>query len=165
MGSGKSSVGRLVAGLLQFQFLDTDDLIEMAAQKSIAQIFAQEGQAGFRKREAHVVAQLDPLTRSVIATGGGLGADPAHLRRLKQHALVVYLRASPEVIWQRVRHHTHRPLLQGPDPLGTIHELLARREPVYLQADVLINAEQRSLREVAQQVVHHFEQASTGSVS
>jgi len=165
MGCGKSSVGQLVAEQLQFAFLDTDAWIEQKAGMIISQVFEAHGEAAFRKLESNMVRELATRRHTVIATGGGLGANADHLAALKEHALVLFLWASPEVIWRRVRHHSHRPLLQGPDPLATIQALLAEREPVYRQADVLVNTEQRPLREVAQQVLHHFEQARqhTGS--
>src|SRR5688572_30035948 len=138
MGTGKSSVGRMVAGQLRFEFVDTDQLIESRSGKRISDIFAQSGEAGFREIENQVVADLADLRRTVMATGGGLGANPEHLASLKEHALVVCLWASPDVIWQRVRGQTHRPLLQGADPMTKINELLAVRGPVYRQADILI---------------------------
>src|SRR2546425_418371 len=85
--------------------------------------------------------------RFVIASGGGLGANPEHLISLKQHALVVCLWASTDVIWERVRSQSHRPLLQGGDPMEKIRELLAAREPFYRQADVLIGTGMRSIKE------------------
>jgi shikimate kinase len=159
MGSGKSSVGQLVAAQLHFQFLDTDALIEARAGHSIGEIFSREGEAAFRAWENQVVEELAGLERTVIATGGGLGANPEHLSSLKRHALVVCLWASPEVIWRRVHNQTHRPLLQDPNPQEKIRQLLAAREPVYKQADVLLNSGLRSIREVAHQVIHQFHQA------
>ena len=88
-------------------------------------------------------------------------ADEANLASLKTHALVICLWASPETIWERVRGHDHRPLLNEPDPLAKIRELLAAREPYYRQADVLVNTEMRSVREVAQHVIHQFHMAQS----
>ena len=156
MGTGKSSVAHALAGLLHFQVVDTDALIEELAGQSITDIFTQQGEVRFRQLEREVVAKVGQLRRTVIATGGGLGADPENLASLQRHALVVCLWASPDAIWERVRHQSHRPLLAGPDPLGKIRELLARREPVYRQADVLVNTELRSVREVASQVAHQY---------
>ena len=164
MGTGKSSVGRLLAEQLHFQFLDTDELIESRAGKSVAAIFAAEGEAAFRELERSVVAELASRKRTIISAGGGLGANPENLASLKHHALVVCLWASPEKIWERVRGQSHRPLLQGPDPLGKIRQLLADRGPTYKLADVLLNTEVRSLREVAQQVLHQFRIAKSPGV-
>ncbi len=159
MGTGKSSVGRSLADQLHFGFIDTDELIERRAEKTIAEIFAQHGEPVFRDLEKKVVAELATKERIVISTGGGLAASPENLASLKCHALVVCLWASPETIWERVRTQSHRPLLQTADPLEKIRELLAKREPFYKQADVLVNTERRSVREVVQHVLHQFQSA------
>jgi shikimate kinase len=159
MGTGKSSVGRLVASHLHFEFVDTDELIEARAGCSISEIFAQAGEAAFRQIEKQVVSELAHRRRIVIASGGGLAAQPDNLASLKEHALIVCLWASPEAIWERVRHQSHRPLLNDPDPQGQIRTLLAAREPHYRQADVLVNTEMRSVKEVAHHVLHHYHAA------
>ena len=156
MGTGKSSVGRLIADQLNFEFIDTDDWIEQQSGKSVSRIFAEDGEPVFRQWENQVVLQLGTSTSTVISTGGGLGANEKHLERLKDHSVVVCLWASPEKIWSRVQHQSHRPLLQDPDPLLKIRQLLASREAVYKQADVLLNTDLRSVREVAQLAVHHY---------
>jgi shikimate kinase len=156
MGTGKSSVGHLVAEQLHFDYLDTDDIIQARTRRTIAEIFATDGEPAFRRLESELVGELAVRARTVIATGGGLPVNPANLAGLKRHALVVCLWASPEKIWERVKSQTHRPLLHDPDPQKKIRELLAAREPFYKQADVLLNTELRSVREVAQQVVHQF---------
>jgi shikimate kinase len=156
MGSGKSSVGRLVAEMLGYQFTDTDALIEARAGCFISDIFAQQGEAAFREREAEVLRELARLDHTVIATGGGLPTYPGNLEALKQHSLVVCLWSSPERLYERVRHQSHRPLLQVPDPLGRIRALLEQRTPCYRQADVMIGTEGRGQREIAQQVISQF---------
>ncbi|HWD18080.1 MAG TPA: shikimate kinase [Verrucomicrobiae bacterium] len=156
MGTGKSSVGRLVAEQLRFDFVDTDDLITDKVGRSIAEIFAQDGEAAFRAQERAVVKELEERSRLVIATGGGLICDPSNLASLRTHALIVCLWASPAAIWERVRNQTHRPLLQGPDPQAKIASLLAQRGPAYREAGVLVGTDLRSPREVAQQILHHF---------
>ena len=156
MGTGKSSVGRIVAHKLQFRFVDTDEMIESETGRSIPEIFANQGEAAFRELERRVVQRLTEERGVVIAAGGGLVVDPGNLSSLKDHALVVCLWASAETIWERVRNQTHRPLLQTPDPLARIRELLAARAPAYKQADVLIQSGFRSPREVATQIVHQF---------
>jgi len=156
MGTGKSSVGQIVAAQLHFTFLDTDHVIEARMGKTIAEIFAQDGEPAFRALEKKLVGELVGRKKTVISTGGGLPANPDNLASLKGHSLVVCLWASPEKIWERVRSQTHRPLLHEPDPLAKIHSLLAEREPCYRQADVLLNTELRALKDVAQQVVHQY---------
>jgi shikimate kinase len=156
MGTGKSCVGRMAADVLHFTFLDTDHVIEARAGKAVSDIFAQDGEPVFRQWERRVVEELTRREKTVIATGGGLPADEANLASLKTHALVICLWASPETISERVRGHEHRPLLNEPDPLAKIRQLLTAREPYYRQADVLVNTERRSVREVAQHVIHQF---------
>ena len=162
MGAGKTSVGRLVAEQLHFDYLDTDELIQSRTGRPIVEIFSTDGEAAFRKMEQELVGELAARTKTVIATGGGLPMNPQNLVSLKTHALVVCLWASPEKIWERVKNQTHRPLLHDADPQKKIHELFAAREPFYRQADVLLNTELRSVREVAQQVVHQFRLEASG---
>ncbi|MBU6400546.1 MAG: shikimate kinase [Verrucomicrobia bacterium] len=156
MGTGKSAVGRLVAKQLRFDFLDTDACIEAQTGLRIAELFARAGEAAFREHERRLVDDLGRMTRTVIATGGGLAANEQNLASLKQHALVVCLWASPETIWDRVADQSHRPLLRDPDPLAKIRLLLAQREPFYRQADVLVNTDRRSIKEVAHQITHQY---------
>ncbi|MCP5518837.1 MAG: hypothetical protein H7A45_16460 [Verrucomicrobiales bacterium] len=160
MGVGKSTVGQSVARQLHFDFVDTDQLIEELAGLSIPEIFARHGEPGFRAVERQVIESLADREQLVIATGGGVGANPEHLASLKQHSLVVCLWATPDVIWQRVRHQQHRPLLQVPNPQERIRELLAQRKPFYCRADVLMNSGLRQMRQVVQSVAHQFRLAS-----
>lgn len=162
MGTGKSSVGHLVADQLHFTFLDTDHVIEARVSKPIADIFAQDGEPAFRELERRIVGELEHRHKTVISTGGGLAANDANLASLKSHALVVCLWASPEKIFERVRNQAHRPLLNEPDPLAKIRSLLTARDVYYRQADVLVNTELRSIRDVAQQVIHQFHMAVRG---
>lgn len=157
MGTGKSSVGQLAAAQLHFTFLDTDHVIESRAGKTIIEIFAEQGEPAFRELERKIVGELVGRKRTVISTGGGLPVNLENLASLKTHSLVVCLWASPEKIWERVRNQTHRPLLKEADPLAKIRKLLDERAPYYRQADVLLNTEMRSLKDVAQQVVHQFQ--------
>jgi len=159
MGTGKSSVGRLVADALRFTFLDTDDVIIGRSGKSIGEIFEQNGELAFRELERGLVEELSRRTKTVISTGGGLPVNESNLTSLKTHALLICLWASPEKIWARVRGQSHRPLLREADPLAKIHQLLGERERYYRQADVLVNTDLRSVREVATQVIHQFHMA------
>lgn len=159
MGAGKSTVGRLVARQLGLTFLDTDEAIEERAGTSIAGIFASEGEAAFRARERALIEELRTREGLVISTGGGMVCQPGNMEALKASSLVVCLWASPDTIWERVRHQTHRPLLQVADPRAEVARLLALREPFYREADVLVNSGLRSLREVSAQVAHQFVEA------
>ncbi len=156
MGTGKSTAGRMAARRLRFDFVDTDVLVELRAGKSVAEVFVREGEAAFREYERQVVSDLATRRGTVIATGGGLGANPEHLASLKAHALVVCLWAPAEVINARMRNLKRRPLLQVPNTLERIRELLGQRTSVYQQADVLINTASRHSHEIAQLVIRHF---------
>ncbi|MEY2466831.1 MAG: shikimate kinase, partial [Verrucomicrobiota bacterium] len=101
MGTGKSSVGQLVAGQLHFTFLDTDHLIETRTGKIITDIFQQQGEPAFRELENKIVEELAARKKTVISTGGGLPASSGNLASLKTHSLVVCLWSSPEKIWER----------------------------------------------------------------
>ena len=107
MGTGKTSVGRLVAEQLHYDYIDTDDVIQTSTGRSITDIFTKDGEPAFRSLEEDVVADLATRTKTVIATGGGLPVNPHNLASLKTHALVVCLWSSPEKIWERVRHQSH----------------------------------------------------------
>jgi shikimate kinase len=165
MGTGKTSVGRIVAEQLRFAFLDTDTVIEARAGKPISEIFAEQGEQGFRELEQRIVKELSVRDDTVISTGGGLIVNPENLASLRQHALVICLWASPETIWSRVKNQNHRPLLNEPDPLARIRQLLAERSPCYKQCDVLVSTELRSPREVAQQVLHQFRRERTAQAA
>jgi shikimate kinase len=156
MGTGKSTVGRMAAAQLGFEFIDTDEWIEAETGETVTSIFEKAGEEVFRALEQKAVAVLASKHGCVISTGGGLIVRPENLESLKHHSLVVCLWASPEAVYARVKDQTHRPLLRGPDALEKIREILARRTPAYRQADVLINTENRQPREVVAQVLHHF---------
>lgn len=160
MGTGKTSVGRLVAEQLNYEFLDTDEQIQARTGRTIADIFNQHGEGVFREMERQMVLELATRKHLVISTGGGLPTNPLNLESLKSHALVACLWSAPERIWERVHHQQHRPLLHDPDPQKKIRDLLAVREPFYKQADVLINTDTRNLREVTQQVVLQYKLAT-----
>ena len=160
MGTGKTSVGRLVAEQLGFEFVDTDEMIQVRTGRTISDIFNRDGEPAFREMERKMVLELSGRQQLVISTGGGLPTNPENMTKLKSHALVICLWSSPEKIWERVHHQSHRPLLHDPEPQKKIRELLAMREPFYKQADVLIITDTRNLREVAQQVVLQFKLAT-----
>ena len=162
MGTGKTSVGHLLAENLHFEFADTDHLIETRTGKTIRDIFEQDGEPVFRELEKQLLTELAPRQRLIISCGGGLAADADNLASLKTHALVICLWASPEKIWARVRHQHHRPLLDDPDPQAKIRALLTAREPFYRQSDVMVNTDLRSIKAIAQQIAHQFRLAQTG---
>ena len=134
MGTGKSSIGRLLAARLHFKFVDTDQLIIKEAGCEIPQIFAERGEAHFRELETAALSSLAQAERRVIATGGGIVVREENRPLLRTLGLVVALTASEEVIFQRVSRNKKRPLLQTPNPRETIAQMLAAREPLYAGA-------------------------------
>jgi shikimate kinase len=131
MGSGKTTVGHLVAEKLSWPFVDTDALVVEEAGLSIPDIFATEGEAGFRERESAVLERLAGEAPCVIATGGGIVTQPRNAPLLRSLGFVVWLSASEADIYARVSRNRNRPLLQTPDPRKTIHDLLEQRRPLY----------------------------------
>jgi shikimate kinase len=133
MGTGKTSVGQLLAQRLDMQFVDTDDLIE-ARHGLIPQIFEAEGEAAFRDVERAVVAELGDREGLVIATGGGTVLDPENVRALSINGLIFCLVAAPETILRRVLEDPsdrERPMLEADAPALRISELLAQRQEGY----------------------------------
>lgn len=137
MGSGKTTVGRLLAAELGYQFFDTDSLIEQLAGQTVTEIFATAGEAGFRRLEKQVLAELSAYKNLAIATGGGIVLDP-HNWSFLRHGLVIWLDAPVETLYHRLQGDSSRPLLAAPDPLAKLQTILANRQPLYAQADVTV---------------------------
>src|SRR5512140_2327960 len=130
-GAGKTTLGRQLARRLDRPFVDADIELEARLGVSIPTVFEIEGEAAFRDREEGVLADLTARTGIVLATGGGAVIRPANRERLSQNGSVLYLHATAQMLWHRVRHNRHRPLLNTRDPLGRLEELYAQRDPLY----------------------------------
>lgn len=131
MGCGKTTVGRQLAKRLGRSFADTDHEIEARTGVRIPTIFEIEGEAGFRRRETQVIAELAAEQDLVLATGGGAILDPANRAALAASGVVIYLNAPPGLLFERTRHDRNRPLLRVADPLAKISELFVVRDPLY----------------------------------
>ena len=140
MGAGKSTVGRRLAARLGLPFVDSDNEIEAAAGCSIAEIFADQGEAAFRDGERRVIARLLDGPPKVLATGGGAFMDPETRARVRAQGLSVWLKAELEVLLKRCLKRNHRPLLQQGDPRATLARLMADRYPVYAEADITVES-------------------------
>jgi len=160
MGTGKTVVGNAAARALDFAYVDTDDLIEQKAGKPITRIFAEDGEPHFRDLETEVIRSLVSLDRHVIATGGGCVQRDENWEAMRRAGLVVCLAARPEAIFERTRHETHRPLLQTPDPMARIRELLDRRAPFYARADHSIDTSDLKPYEVVAQLLEVWKDAA-----
>ena len=130
-GVGKSTVGKHLARGLRRQFFDSDVEIEREIGCSIREFFEREGEARFRDIEQSVIATLTALPGAVLATGGGAVLREANRNALREASTVIYLRSSPEELFKRLRHDTHRPLLQVRDPRRRLRDLFAERDPHY----------------------------------
>ncbi len=131
MGTGKTTVGRILADRRAFAFLDMDNMIVEREGKPIPRIFAEKGEVYFRATERALVSELAARSGLVIATGGGIVLNPDNIADFSRTGLVVCLWAEPEAILRRVGHDTNRPLLACENKLGRIRELLAKRRPLY----------------------------------
>jgi shikimate kinase len=138
MGAGKSTIGRALAERLGRAFVDCDKVLVERTGVPIATVFEFEGEAGFRRREAVVLAELARGRGLVIATGGGAVLLEENRRLLREHGTVIYLRAKLEHLWERTRRDASRPLLATPDPKATLASLLAERDPLYSEVAHLI---------------------------
>lgn len=153
MGCGKSTAGRHLAEALGYRFLDADSSLEQVAGCSIPELFAREGEAGFRSLEAAVLNQIASWHSLVVATGGGVVTRPENWGQLRQ-GVVIWLDAPQELLLQRLAADpTPRPLLQTPDPAARLAALLAERRPLYAQADLHVLQDGRPPEQVAQQVL------------
>jgi shikimate kinase len=133
MGAGKTTIGKALAKRLGLVFVDSDHEIEVRTGVTVANIFAVEGEAGFRTREMHMIDELSQRTGVVLATGGGAVLFAENRQVLQSRCTVIYLRASPEDVFERIAQDKARPLLQTADPLATLRALFAVRDPLYLQ--------------------------------
>jgi shikimate kinase len=153
MGAGKTTVGRLLARQLAKTFIDSDQEIEGRTGVRIPVIFEIEGEAGFRKREESVIEELTAQSGIVLGTGGGAVLSAANRALLKSRGMVVYLRGSPEQLFERTRHDKNRPLLQTEDPLAKLKALYAQRDPLYREtADLVVDTGRQSVASLTRQL-------------
>ena len=136
MGAGKTAIGAELARRLRVPFQDSDAEIEAAAAMTIAEIFARDGEAFFRAREAQVLGRLLAGPPGVVSTGGGAWMRPENRGLVAARGSSVWLNCAPETLWARVRQRPTRPLLQTADPKGTLLRLLEERRPIYALADL-----------------------------
>ena len=157
-GTGKTVVGREVAAMLGWVFVDTDDVLVRLAGKSVEAVFADDGEGAFRELESKALAEVCNDEKQVISTGGGMVIDPANQSLMRESGFVVCLEASPETIIQRLfsaasESETVRPLLQGDHPLGRAVELKAERAAAYAQAQWTVHTDNLGVQDIAREVV------------
>ncbi len=146
MGSGKSMIAKDLSERLKIKLYSTDALIEKKAKKKIRQIVADKGWEYFRKVEHAVVKRVASKKGVVIDCGGGIVVNPENLKLLRKHGMIIFLKASPAVIYKRIKNDPNRPLVhEASNPMGVIKMLYKQRYPLYSQADITINASHPSI--------------------
>jgi shikimate kinase len=163
MGTGKSTVGRVVARQMGFEFIDSDHEIERREGHPVSQIFAAKGEPAFRAMEREFIEHGHPPRRCVVSCGGGLIVPPGMLELLRSRGVVICMHAPIETILQRTMHATHRPLLAVENPEQRLRELYAQREALYRQAGTMILTDKRPLREIAAHVLRVYRQEAGGA--
>ncbi len=157
MGSGKSSIGKILSKRLKMKLVDTDKLIEKKTKKRISEIFKEIGERGFRQIEVEVIDDVSSLDQRVIACGGGAVLNPLNVKNLKKKGILVYLKAIPQVLEKRLEKVTDRPLLEGKNHQLEIIKLLSKREPIYQKvADLIVETSSLSPEEVSEKIIEEL---------
>jgi len=141
MGAGKSAVGKALAERLNVKFLDSDQEIEAASNLTIAEIFSRYGEAFFREKEAQIIERLLVDKPAILSTGGGAFMAEGNRKNMSDLGVSVWLNAKTDVLWERVKHKSTRPLLQTENPYKTLVELHNTRAPVYALADLHVTSD------------------------
>ena len=164
MFTGKSSVGRSLAGRLGLNFVDLDEKITGLARASVETIFAERGEMEFRRLEREAVASVFPVAGQVIATGGGVVIDPDNRQLLRRHSCVIWLKASVKTILSHFQASCGkpRPLLSLADPEAEIARLLAEREPFYRQCDFSVETDGLTVGKVSQGIIEKVSRSRSG---
>lgn len=160
MGTGKSSVGKILAKKLGRRFVDVDAWIEDSERTKIRDIFESRGEAAFRVLEKAAIAHFSAEEGLVLTTGGGAVLDPDNLAALRTNGVIVALMATPETVYQRVRHSRHRPLLNGEDMFSEIRRLMEIRRPHYEGADLRFDTDGCTAAQVAVMIAGALENKS-----
>ena len=153
MGAGKTEVGRELSRLTGFTLIDADEEIIKAEGMPITEIFKQKGEPYFRDLETRAIKEISKKKNLIISTGGGAVLRKENMDALREGGIIVCLMASPETILKRTGNDDTRPLLQVPDPLGMIKELLAERMPYYRQADMTMDTGGKTPKEIAEEIL------------
>lgn len=158
MGAGKSTVGRRLAMMLGRDFVDADDAIVEAAQRSIPEIFEQFGEAHFRDGERRVIARLIEENHGIIATGGGAFIDPQTRELILDRAIAVWIDCDIDTLVERTSRRNTRPLLKGGDPKEILTDLLNKREKFYAEAQLRVQSQNSPHGEAARNIIEAIDQ-------
>lgn len=159
MGSGKSSLGRMLSDALDLEFYDSDQVIESKCGVSVSWIFDYEGEEGFRRREAQAIAELAQYKGIVLATGGGAILNEQNRKYLRDGGWVIYLQTNVDHLLNRLEYAQNRPLLKRPDRDTVMKELFEKRDPLYREiADLIIDTNGKKLSVLAEQILVSLEE-------
>ncbi|MBF0318116.1 MAG: shikimate kinase [Nitrospirae bacterium] len=153
MGTGKTTVGRLLSETLGRPLIDIDSEIETATATKINEIFATHGEPRFRQLETDMAIKLSSLKGVIISTGGGIVLREENMTHLRRNGYIVCLMATPEAILSRVSGSDDRPLLKVPNPLQKIYELLDFRRPLYEKADLIIDTDDKTPETIVEEII------------
>lgn len=153
MGSGKTCIGELLAKLLNMSFVDTDEQIIKSEKTSINQIFAQKGETYFREIETATLKNVLNFNNQIISTGGGIIKSDENLSLLKEKSLVFYLKASPDILFERIKNNKERPLLNVENMKDKIKTILQERISQYEKAQYIIVTDDKSPIEIANEII------------
>ncbi|MFA5857491.1 MAG: shikimate kinase [Elusimicrobiota bacterium] len=156
MGTGKTAVGKELGKRLNMIVVDTDTVIEQRAGMTVSNIFASKGEPEFRKLESEVIFDLAQRDTQVITLGGGAVLRAENMYNLEYNGVVVCLTARAEVIYNRIKNDTARPLLQKPDPLAEITRLLSARESYYKRCRTMVDTSELTVKEVVDKIAEYL---------
>ena len=153
MGSGKSTIGALLASKLDLDFIDLDEQIELKTGQKISEIFEQKGEDFFRTIESEILRDFSSKSDQIISTGGGAVQNEQNLKTLKESSITIYLKTSPKVLFDRIKEDTSRPLLQTEKPFETICQLLKKRAANYEKADIIVVTDGKTTEEIVEEII------------
>lgn len=156
MGTGKTAVGRRLAERLQINFVDTDAEIQRTTGRTLGDIFNAEGEAGFRKIESQVIAELAQRDRTVISTGGGALISPDNRKRLQDHGILVCLTARTGTLLERLKDDVTRPMLAGEDLAARMERLLKERQSIYAECPIQVATDEKTIPQVTDEIAERL---------
>jgi len=154
MGSGKTTIGKILAKKLKYKFIDIDQLIEKETRMKIKTIFKKFGEDYFRGLEAKTCKNVSRLNGYVISTGGGIVLNPQNIKNLRKNGIIINLRARPNILWERVKHKKNRPLLNVKNPQKRLLQIWRARKPFYDKADIIIVNTNLTVKQTVDKIIN-----------